>query len=379
MTLLVYWKTLPWLLSLPWRRYFKRCGNFVSDDQWNGRQRLPKENEIKMYLSSCLLNARLSFSLFRLCLWLLLLRAPEETQLMRHLAENVPVQGPEICFPKHASCDFTQHCLAQHQAYAGFWRFHVRKGRAPNPFPSHLAFFRLLFIAPLSAFLSFSPLPSIWIMWTFRALGVWQKILGCWTCAARFVPLFLLKCQHGECVGQSGQACCYWSAFRKSTSCLSWFYSSLQRLQKDVTTDPPCAAEVSSSKCRREYDLMMVMSPTWGFWQKRMVQDEGAWAKRAPTTRNGTQSGSLCYKTCSFISRMSPALDPRDYTCWKDAYATGRLRRNLHSQPRSVWKSRYGELARTHARTHSHTRAPSLSALLFFRLHVKMLRCNTEC
>lgn len=31
---------------------------------------------------------------------------------------------------------------------------------------------------------------------------------------------------------------------------------------KDVTSDPPCAAEVSSSKCRREYDLMMVMSPT---------------------------------------------------------------------------------------------------------------------
>lgn len=35
-------------------------------------------------------------------------------------------------------------------------------------------------------------------------------------------------------------------------------------------------AEVSSSKCRREYDLMMVMSPTWGFWQKRMARGEGA-------------------------------------------------------------------------------------------------------
>lgn len=55
-----------------------------------------------------------------------------------------------------------------------------------------------------------------------------------------------------------------------------FFLSPLERLQKDVTTDPPCAAEVSSSKCRREYDLMMVMSPTWGFWRKRMVQDEGA-------------------------------------------------------------------------------------------------------
>ena len=40
-----------------------------------------------------------------------------EPQLMRHLVENVPVQGPEICFPKHASCDFSQHCRAQQQAF----------------------------------------------------------------------------------------------------------------------------------------------------------------------------------------------------------------------------------------------------------------------
>lgn len=167
---------------------------------------------------------------------------------------------------------------------------------------------------------------------------------------------------------------------------LSWFYSSLERLQKDVTTDPPCAAQVSSSKCRREYDLMMVMSPTWGFWQKRMVQDEGAWAKRALTTRNGTQSGSLCYKICSFILRTSPAPDPRDYTCWREAYATGRLHRNLHSQLRSVWKSRYGERAHAYIQTHTctithtHTQALSFIALLFFRVHVKILtRCNTEC
>lgn len=97
---------------------------------------------------------------------------------------------------------------------------------------------------------------------------------------------------------------------------------------------------------------MMVMSPTWGFWQKRMVRDEGAWARRARTTRNGTQSGSLCYKICCFILRTSPARDPRDYTCWRDAYATGRLHQNLHSQPRSVWKSRYGERARARACTH---------------------------
>lgn len=54
------------------------------------------------------------------------------------------------------------------------------------------------------------------------------------------------------------------------------FNPSPERLQKDVTTDPLCAAEVSTSKCRREYDSMMVMLPTWGFWRKRMVQDEGA-------------------------------------------------------------------------------------------------------
>lgn len=134
-----------------------------------------------------------------------------------------------------------------------------------------------------------------------------------------------------------------------------WFFPP-ERLQKDVTTDPPCASEVSSSKCRREYDLMMVMSPTWGFWQRRMVQDEGAWAKRAQTTRNGTQSGSLCYRICSFILRTSPVLDPRDYTCWRDAHATGRLHLNLRCQPRSVWKSRYGERARaiTHKQIHTH-------------------------
>lgn len=58
--------------------------------------------------------------------------------------------------------------------------------------------------------------------------------------------------------------------------CISLFNAFPERLGKDVTADPPCAAEVSASKCRRQYDLMMVMSPTWGFWLKRMVQDEGA-------------------------------------------------------------------------------------------------------
>lgn len=45
-------------------------------------------------------------------------------------------------------------------------------------------------------------------MWTFKALGVWQKILGCWTLQLVLFLSFLLKCQHGECVGQSGRACC---------------------------------------------------------------------------------------------------------------------------------------------------------------------------
>lgn len=60
-------------------------------------------------------------------------------------------------------------------------------------------------------------------MWSSTALGVWQKILGCWTLVL-FLS-FLLRCQHGECVGQSGQARSLWSAFRKSTSWLSWFES----------------------------------------------------------------------------------------------------------------------------------------------------------
>ena len=127
---------------------------------------------------------------------------------------------------------------------------------------------------------------------------------------------------------------------------------------------------------------MTVMSPTWGFWRKRMVRGEGAWAKRALTTRNGTRSGSLCCRTCSFISRTSPALDPRDYTCWRDAYATGRLHPNPRSQPRSVWKSRYGERAHTHIHTHrlssllTHTHTHTLLLQCFSGLHVEILsRC----
>lgn len=50
-----------------------------------------------------------------------------------------------------------------------------------------------------------------------------------------------------------------------------------RRLEKDVTSDPPGAApSVHNQKCRREYGSMMAMSPTWGFWQRRMVRGEGA-------------------------------------------------------------------------------------------------------
>lgn len=129
---------------------------------------------------------------------------------------NVAVQGPEICFPKHAPCDFTQHCRAQHQACCFLEISCEEKDETQTPFPLILRCLECLFFAPPFRLFFYR------IMWTFKALGVWHKILGCWTCAARFVPLFLLKCQHGECVGQSGQAC--WSAFRKSTSCLSGFY-----------------------------------------------------------------------------------------------------------------------------------------------------------
>lgn len=49
-----------------------------------------------------------------------------ETQLMRHLVENVPVQGPEICFPK--SRDF-----AQQPAY---WFLEERTDPEPLPLSS---------------------------------------------------------------------------------------------------------------------------------------------------------------------------------------------------------------------------------------------------
>lgn len=73
---------------------------------------------------------------------------------------NVPVQGPEICFPKHASCDFTQHCLSQHPAY-WFLEISCEKRTNPEPLPlSHLALFRQIFfffffLPPLRLFFFF--------------------------------------------------------------------------------------------------------------------------------------------------------------------------------------------------------------------------------
>lgn len=168
-----------------------------------------------------------------------------------------------------------------------------------------------------------------------------KRFLGCWTCVPRFVLFFPRKCQHRECVGQSGRACCQSPAFTNWASPLSLYLTS-----QGCNDRPAARSRSSSSKCRREYDLMMGMSPTWGFWQRRMVQGEGAWAKRAQITPNGTQSGLLCCRICSFISRTSPALDHRDYTCWKDACATGRLHPSPRCQPRSAWRSRYGQRVR---------------------------------
>lgn len=125
---------------------------------------------------------------------------------------NVPVQGPEICFPKHASCDFTQHCLAQQPAFC-FLDISCEKRTNPEPLPLsflrylHRFFFLLrLFVFPFSVLVRacvFWLLSLFLLMWTFRTLGVWLKILGCLTLV---LFLLLLKCQHGECVGRSGQA-----------------------------------------------------------------------------------------------------------------------------------------------------------------------------
>lgn len=53
---------------------------------------------------------------------------------------SASVQGPEICFPKHASCDFSQHCRAQHSACC-FLEISCEKRTNPEPLPlsSHLA------------------------------------------------------------------------------------------------------------------------------------------------------------------------------------------------------------------------------------------------
>lgn len=79
---------------------------------------------------------------------------------------NVPVQGPEICFPKHASCDFTRHCLAQHPASCFLENF-MWEPRTLSP--SRFALFRLFLCSPSASLL-------IQIMWTTKAHGVWPKI-----------------------------------------------------------------------------------------------------------------------------------------------------------------------------------------------------------
>ncbi len=45
---------------------------------------------------------------------------------------------------------------------------------------------------------------------------------------------------------------------------------------KDKNKPFPKKPASSSQKCRREFDLMMVMSPTWVFWQRKMARGEAA-------------------------------------------------------------------------------------------------------
>lgn len=47
---------------------------------------------------------------------------------------SASVQGPEICFPKHASCDLSQHCRAQHSACC-FLEISCEKRTNPEPLP----------------------------------------------------------------------------------------------------------------------------------------------------------------------------------------------------------------------------------------------------
>lgn len=72
-------------------------------------------------------------------------------KLMRHLVETSLSKVLKSAFPS------MRHVTSPSSAYlstkpTGFWRFHVRKGQTPNPFPSHIALSRLFFFLIASHF-----------------------------------------------------------------------------------------------------------------------------------------------------------------------------------------------------------------------------------
>lgn len=99
---------------------------------------------------------------------------------------SASVQGPEICFPKHASRDLSQQCRAQQSACC-FLEISCEKRTNPKPLSSSLLISSLLLSSPLlHRFICLLFQKEVFfhrIMWP---CGVWQNIffhifLGCWT------------------------------------------------------------------------------------------------------------------------------------------------------------------------------------------------------
>lgn len=154
---------------------------------------------------------------------------------------NISVQGPEICFPKHASRDFTQHCLAQHRACCFL---EISRARRTNPKPlsfSSCIVWSVLFSTSLFLFLFF-PL----FLRTIGCCGTHSEYdRRFWDAGLVLLDLFLSFYLNANTVNAS-------DGVDEPAACAP--HSESQHLllfdliflwgdfKKDVTSNPPCAA-----------------------------------------------------------------------------------------------------------------------------------------
>lgn len=148
---------------------------------------------------------------------------------------NVPVQGPEICFPKHASCDFTQHCLAQHPASCFLEIFMWEKDKPRTPSPSRFVLFRLLF------FFNALRSPPCWCRCGLSKRTEYDpgfKDAGLW-----FRPSFSYSNANAVNASDGVEKPAGGDPLTESQALVSLDFIRLPgRLEKDVTSDPPGAA-----------------------------------------------------------------------------------------------------------------------------------------